>query len=404
MRLLPLLAVAFALLAPAAHAAPERHFIGDWDATARVGGVDIPFRLEFAGSDAAVRAVFFDGERRINPSDGGAYKDGVLTLTFESYAAVLEGRLDHGVFEGEYRTPGRAVPIRAVPHHEPASPPAPGPRIAGEWIVPLQSPKGESAWRLIVHQSGARTSAAILRIDGDTGALSGGWADGKFTLSHFAGERPALLEITPQADGTLKLVLADGGQPRELAAVRAEQAGAKPSDPKHFTSVQEASEPFRFGFPDLNGKVVSNTDARFRGKVVLVNILGSWCPNCHDEAPFLEALYARFHARGLEIVGLDFEQADQIKDLSRLRAFIRQYGVTYPVLIAGEPKELAAKVPQAVNLKAWPTTFFLGRDGRVRSVHVGFTSPASGRRDAELKAEETAEVERLLAEPAPRGR
>jgi hypothetical protein len=74
--------------------------------------------------------------------------------------------------------------------------------------------------------------------------------------------------------------------------------------------------------------------------------------------------------------------------------------VTYPVLLAGEPRELAAKIPQAVNLNAWPTTFFLGRDGRVKSVHVGFTSAASGARDAELKAEITAEIERLLAEPA----
>ena len=55
--------------------------------------------------------------------------------------------------------------------------------------------------------------------------------------------------------------------------------------------MKDPAEPFRFSFPDMQGQIVSNTDARFRGKVVLVNISGSWCPNCHDEAPFLSALY-----------------------------------------------------------------------------------------------------------------
>ena len=402
---LPFLALAaIALSAGSSSAAPERTLTGDWDAVARIGGADIPFRLEFAGADGAVRAVFFDGERRVNPSDRGEFKDGVATLKFDSYAATLTLRLDHGALDGQYSTPSRAIPIHATPHPAQARPAEPGPRIAGEWIVPLHSEKGEAAWRLIVRQSGARTSAAILRVDGDTGSLSGGWSDGRFTLSHFTGERPGLLVLTPQADGGLKLGLTDGTHSYELQAFRPKQAAAlglpDPADPKHFTSVQSADEPFRFSFPDLNGKLVSNTDARFRGKVVLVNILGSWCPNCHDEAPFLEALYARNHRRGLEIVGLDFEQPDQLKTPDRLKAFIRQYGVTYPVLLAGEPRELAAKIPQAVNLNAWPTTFFLGRDGRVKSVHVGFTSAASGARDAELKAEITAEMERLLAAPS----
>lgn len=406
---LPFLAAAALVLgAGSSAAAPERRLTGDWDAVARVGDADIPFRLEFSGSNGAVRAVFFEGERRVNPSDSGVFKDGVATLKFDSYAATLTLRLDHGALEGQYVTPSRAIPIHAVRHAAPARPAEPGPRIAGEWIAPLRSEKGEAAWRLIVRQSGARTSAAILRVDGDTGALSGGWADGRFTLSHFAGERPGLLTITPETNGGLKLDLTDGTRRYDLEAFRPAQAAAlglpDPADPTHFTSVKSADEPFRFSFPDLNGKAVSNTDARFRGKVVLVNILGSWCPNCHDEAPFLEALYTRYHRRGLEIVGLDFEQPDQLKDPQRLKAFIRQYGLTYTVLLAGEPRELGAKVPQAVNLKAWPTTFFVGRDGRVKSVHVGFTSAASGPRDAELKSDISAEIERLLAEPARAGR
>src|SRR5262249_28335393 len=141
--------------------------------------------------------------------------------------------------------------------------------------------------------------------------------------------------------------------------LRAEQAIAKglpqPSDPSRFTSVKDPTEPLRFSFPDLDGKLVSNTDPQFRGKVVIVTIGGSWCPNCHDEAPFLVDLYKKYHGRGLEIVELSFEEPDQLKNPERVRAFNKRYGIEYTVLLPGEPKELNDKMPQGVNLNSFPT-------------------------------------------------
>ena len=165
--------------------------------------------------------------------------------------------------------------------------------------------------------------------------------------------------------------------------------------------MKDAAEPLRFSFPDLTGQIVTNADARFRGKVLLVNISGSWCPNCHDEAPFLASLYRTYQPKGFEIVTLSFEEGDQLTNPTRLRAFIAQYGIGYTVLVAGEPAQLAEKVPQAVNLNAFPTSFLVGRDGRVRGVHAGFPSPGSGDFYTKAERDVTSEVERLLAEPAP---
>ncbi len=163
-----------------------------------------------------------------------------------------------------------------------------------------------------MQQKGAEVSAAILRIDGDTGTLTGGYKDGKFVLSHFSGARPSQVFLTPQADGTITLEVS--GQHHEGAVIgyRPETARAKglpePSDADQHTEVKDPSQPFTFSFPDLNGQLVSNTDARFHNKVVLINITGSWCPNCHDEAPFLAELYRKYHKQGLEIVALSFEE------------------------------------------------------------------------------------------------
>jgi len=276
------------------------------------------------------------------------------------------------------------------------------PSIAGLWNVQVKSSKGESAWQLIVRQAGAEASAAILRIDGDTGAVTGTYRDGKFVLGHFSGGRPLRLELTPAADGTLSVVQ---NKDNPLTATRMEIAKAKglpePSDPSRFTSVKDPTEPFRFSFPDVNGKLVSNTDPRFQGKVVIVSIAGSWCPNCHDEAPFFTELYKKYHGKGLEIVALSFEEEAQLKDPVRLRAFIKRYGIDYTVLLPGEPKELNAKVPQGENLNAFPTSFYIGRDGRVRSVHAGFPGKVTGKFHTEAKQEISALVERLLAERVP---
>jgi len=179
------------------------------------------------------------------------------------------------------------------------------------------------------------------------------------------------------------------GQPTRLTSIRASSDTARalpqPDDFSTHTSVQEPQKPFLFSFPDLNGKVISNTDPQFKNKVVLVNITGSWCPNCHDEAPYLAELYRKYHARGVEIVALDFEEPAQIQSLTRLHAFIKKYGIGYTYLIAGEQSQLHDKLPQAVNLNAWPTTFFLGKDGLVHAVETGFPSPGSLEFDHEAK-------------------
>jgi thiol-disulfide isomerase/thioredoxin len=153
--------------------------------------------------------------------------------------------------------------------------------------------------------------------------------------------------------------------------------------------------------------VVANTDAQFRGRVVILSIGGSWCPNCHDEAPFLSELYTAFRARGLEIVGLMFENDPDPKIARpRVQSFVKRYGVEYPMLIAGttQPsptsKTINDALPQLVNFGAYPTTIFLGRDGRVRSMHAGFASPATGAEHVRLKQEMRELVENLLAEPA----
>jgi peroxiredoxin len=394
----------FVIAAALGFTVPADPLAGRWTATIVSNDVEIPFVFEIAGEGATLKGSFFNGERRITSTsvraDGSA-----KVFSFDQYGSKLRLVHDDGRLTGEYqRARGAPYPFKATREVKVAA--ASGaPSIEGTWIVSAKSNKGEVAWRFIAKQSGSNVTAAILRVDGDTGTLTGSWRDGRFLLSHFSGARPLLLEVTPAEDGTL--TLSQNKQAGLVAARehadRAKTIGA-PTDPTLHTTVRDPNEPFAFSFPDLDGKVVSNTDAKFRGKVLLVNISGSWCPNCHDEAPFLSALYRKYRARGFELVTLSFEEGDQLTNPARLRAFMQAYGLENTVLLAGEPDQLNEKVPQGVNLNAFPTSFILGRDGRVRAVHAGFPSPGSGEYYTKAEREVTELVERLLAERAPGSR
>ncbi|HYE87888.1 MAG TPA: TlpA disulfide reductase family protein, partial [Vicinamibacterales bacterium] len=276
---------------------------GLWDAAVVVNGLEIPFRFEIAGNGQAISGAFFNGDEKVT-STGGTYENGVLTLNFDHYATALEASLVNGRLAGTYNRATGYYPFYARPFTPPAAFPNEVPAIDGLWTIgSVNSNKGESAWRFIVRQSGAEVTAAILRVDGDTGALSGTYRNGKFVVSHFSGARPLVLELTPQKDGTLEILR---NRSEKLVAVKDSEARlkgvAEPTDPSRHSSVKNPTEPFKFAFPDhLTGEIVSSTDARFRGKVLIVGIGGSWCPNCHDEAPFLSELYTKYKDRGLEI-------------------------------------------------------------------------------------------------------
>jgi thiol-disulfide isomerase/thioredoxin len=394
-----LLTAALLALAPLSIA---QSLAGLWDATVKVKDLEVPFRFEISGDKSNISASFFNGDAKFT-SSSGTYANGNLTLIWDYTASKLEATVRGGVIEGNFYRAGRDSKT-VYPFQARRFAPSPLttediPSIAGLWVIPTQSEKGESAWQLIVRQSGPEVTAAILRIDGDTGALQGTFKEGKFVLSHYSGARPAVFEMKLLADGTLDIL--QNGKTK-FTAMRSAEAKTKglpePSDPSKFTTVKDPTKPFTFAFNDLNGKPVTNEDARFQGKVVLINITGSWCPNCHDEAPFLAALYKKYRAQGLEIVALSFEESDQLKDPTRLRAFIKKYGIDYTVLLGGEPADAKDKLTQAVNWVSWPTTFFVARDGLVRGTHAGFPSSGSGELFTKAKEDFESKVEKLLAE------
>jgi thiol-disulfide isomerase/thioredoxin len=388
---------------------------GLWDAVVTAAGTDVPFRFEIATRDGEAQGFFFEGDRKVG-STSGRFAAGALKLDYDFLNTTLEATLTGDELVGTYRnnrSGSRPQTIRMRRFTPAATSDENTPALAGTWEMrrnadEITAPRDTRTWNVFLRQSGAEVSGTILKVDGDFGTLAGHWQNGKLVLSHFAGERPYLFEATRNADGTLAVTL--NGNAHYLV-VRSGDARAKgipePPDPSRYTNVKDPTSPFRFAFPDFTGKVVSESDPRIRGKVVILAIGGSWCPNCHDEAPFLSELYKDYRARGLEIVGLMFENDPDPKvSGARVQSFVKRYGAQYPMLFAGTmqasptTKTIAEALPQLVNFGAYPTTIMLGRDGRVRNVHAGFPSAATGVEHTRHKQEVREQIERLLAEPS----
>jgi thiol-disulfide isomerase/thioredoxin len=155
-----------------------------------------------------------------------------------------------------------------------------------------------------------------------------------------------------------------------------------------------------FVFPSIENKKVSLSDERYKNKVTILQILGSWCPNCTDETMFLTELDKKYRSQGLEVIGLAFEKSDDFekakKNVGRLK---KKYNSDYEFLITGfNPKDADKALPMINHIMGFPTTIFIDKKGAVRKIHTGYSGPATGEEYDKFVKEITEFTELLLKE------
>ncbi len=140
-------------------------------------------------------------------------------------------------------------------------------------------------------------------------------------------------------------------------------------------------------------------DEKYQGKVVILQILGSWCPNCMDETRYFKELYEGYNSQGLEIIGLAFERSSEFeKARISLEKAISDLNVPYEVVIAGTPRESKMALPMITAIKSYPTSIFINKKGEVVKIHTGFYGPSTGRYYEDYRAETEQFIEALIKE------
>ncbi|MGH9464378.1 MAG: TlpA disulfide reductase family protein, partial [Thermoanaerobaculia bacterium] len=280
------------------------------------------------------------------------------------------------------------------------------PNVGGAWEVTFTDDAGSEPAQGEFRQQGERVLGTFLTPTGDHRFLDGDYRQGVLRLSTFDGSHAYLFVARAQGDGTLSGDWwSRDAYHATWTARRAPPGEEVLPDPASQVRVTSADGKLHFSFPDLDGRPVSLDDPRFAGKVVIVSLFGSWCPNCADEAPLLAEWYRRYRGRGLEMVGLAYEYTG---DPERDREFVARYrdrhGVEYALALAGtsDKAQASTTLPDLSAVLAFPTTIFIGRDGTVRRIHSGFAGPGTGGHYAQLVAELEALIDLLLEEPASR--
>ena len=249
-------------------------------------------------------------------------------------------------------------------------------------------------------QDGDRVTGTFMTATGDYRFLEGSAEGRHLKLSTFDGNHLYLFEASLSVDGNIEGEFFSGKTWRETWIAERNENASLP-DAEKLTFLKAGHDKLTFTFPDADGKLVSLEDKKYKDKVVILQLLGTWCPNCMDETKFLSPWYDENKERGVEVIALAYERKDDFAYASgRVKKMADKLDVRYDILIAGtDDKEKAAKTLPMLNaVIAFPTTLFIGKDGRVKKIHTGFNGPGTGHYFDQFKEDFNQTVNTLLKE------
>jgi thiol-disulfide isomerase/thioredoxin len=402
-----LLLLVAALTAACGSRSRELEF-GTYRAVLELPGGELPFGLDVAKEESGPVLYLVNGEERVRVTDV-TVTEGRLTATMPGYENTLTAEIRGGQLTGEVsllRAGGerQVLPLRAEAgqawrfFEQPSTDNA---DVAGRWSVTFSNEKGQQSPGVAeLAQSFERVTGTILTPTGDHRFLAGEVQGDELFLSRFDGASAFLYKARMADDGALVGDFWSGKTGHQT--FRAERNPDAVLDASAVaTALRDPAVQLEFTFPDLDQRPVSLSDPQFQGKVVIVTLAGSWCPNCHDEAAFLAQLHRDLRSQGLEMVSLQFEHfGDFAQAAAATRRFRDKFGIEYPTLIAGtsDRQQAAEALPQLTGVFAYPTTIWVDRTGTVRKIHAGFSGPATGTHYSALTREFTEFTQQLLAE------
>ncbi|MGN8070875.1 peroxiredoxin [Mucilaginibacter sp. SG564] len=387
---------------------------GVWRGVFTVAESKVPFNFELKGKDAE-HAVFtlLNGTRRDDFHVKQIGKDSVF-IKMNTYDAALVAKVeDDGTLNGEYRSlvpgfRGNSLPFTAeygksYRFVEPGKDIAPAANLTGKWELKVYSKDQVPNKVAILKQTGNKLTGVIMQVTGDSRELEGTVQGDEFELSGFTGPSPKIYKGKINADGTLSGEIGQGIYDNtKFDAIKDDRAELP--DPYKLTYLKEGYKKLDFTFPDLTGKPVSLSDAKYKGKVTIIEIVGTWCPNCTDQTVFLSPWFNKNHNRGVEAIAIGFEQKDSLKyaqyTLGKLK---EKYNIKYDILFGGlaDKKLVSQKLPALNKFVAFPTTIIIDRKGDVREIYTGYTGTVTGKYYQDYEKKFNKLLDELIAEPAP---
>lgn len=333
------------------------------------------------------------------------YKNDSIFIKLPYFETVIAAKLDGNNFQGRWIEEDRDRSVAIYAEYDVKNrfdePESSNIDVSGVWEMEFNDYGNIYPAKAVLRQNENIITGTIRTPTGDYRYLEGIVSADTLMISTFDGAH-AFLFKAHVTDSSMVGNFYSGNHSTETFVGKPNPNFELP-DEYTLTFINEGYDTFNFSFPDLKGNLVSLSDDQFKDKVVLVQLMGSYCPNCLDETKFYSKYYEENKDRGLEIVALAFENAKTedkaIKGITRMK---ERVGLNYEILLAqigtNDKGKAQEKMPMLNKVVSYPTTIYLDRTGKVRKIHTGFNGPATGEKYKNFEAEFEAFLNTLLSE------
>lgn len=351
------------------------------------GQLPMNFTVEKGNSDNTFNIKIQNGAESFNLGES-YFRGDSLVIPFDLYDSEIISALDsdhtltgfwvkrrNGKIIGRIPFKAKQGSTERFIHLKPATI-----NVTGKWNSDFWSDEtNHSPGVGVFEQKGNEVTGTFLKPSGDYRFLQGNVSGDSLFLSYFDGSGVYLLK-TKLSGKELNGQFSSGFAAKRIFKGKFDPSASLP-DLKKLTFLKDGYDRLDFKLPAPNGEMISLQDDRFKNKVVVIELLGSWCPNCLDESRFLAPFYRKNKEKGLEVLGLSFEYSPEMAISGpKIENFKKRIGIDYPILFAGVPSDETIKkvIPMINQFYGYPTTFIVDRKGRVREIHTGFSGPGTG--------------------------
>lgn len=364
--------------------------------TAVQNDADLPFQFNVVYDDTNTFHIeIMNGEERIEVSDiiygldRKTAKD-TLIINFPVFDTQIKALYEDGIIEGDWIVnykPGYSIPFKAyhaVGDRFKDLKKNPTADLSGKWEVAFEAGKKDEYPAIgLFQQEGNKITGTFKTETGDYRFLEGTVQGNKLYMSTFDGAHAFLFTGKILEDGNLVGEFRSGNHYKSPWIAKRNDDFVL-GDPFEMTT-DLTGQPFNFSFPSTDGSMVSLTDEVYKGKIKLVKIMGTWCPNCKDETSFLIDYLKKNNPTDIEVIAIGFERyKDETKSMDALKRFKEKWEVPYQVLLGGtsaSKSKASEKLPQLSGILSYPTLLFIDESNKIRKIHTGFAGPATDEYD-----------------------
>jgi peroxiredoxin len=377
---------------------------GEWRGTFQTPGGDLPFLFEVKQLEHdSIEFTLINGKERISTLKADIIGDSII-VEMPVYESVfiakikgmacdtLEGTWIKTAFDKETKIPFQAIygGKYLFASHNSSIPND----ISGDYATTFEDSGSIEQAIGTFEQAALEIRGSFLTPTGDYRYLTGIIEGDSVFLSGFDGASAYLVTAKVFGSQLQGKLYSANGKYRNFTALKSDHATME-----QLKTEIDLRKPISFSFPNDQNQIFSFPNESTRGKVVIIQILGTWCHNCLDETKYFAERSEMWKKQGIEVIGLSFERTDmEEKGRDNIRRLKERFQVKYPILLAGKPnpESLFKAFPQIKEMLGYPTTMIIGRDGKIADVHVGFSGPGTGKYYEQYKQEFESKLNKLL--------